>query len=139
MMKLSPEDVLHLLLFRHRYATKASLVQFIRLKNPSIEQSIETFSEAIMRTIHEREMMIASEGGQDALEPGVYFPQPSGFPCRWGGVIDYRNRQLEKLREVYDKDAGKGIHYCIEEELGDLASVIYVKAAVHRGLLVASV
>lgn len=139
MMKLAPEDVLHLLMFRHRYTTKASLVRFIRLKNPSIEQSIETFSEAIMLTIHEREMMIANEGGPDALEPGVYFPHPSGFPCRWGGVIDYRSRELERLREVYDKDAGKGIHYCIEDELSDLPHVIYVKAAVHPGLLIASV
>ncbi|KAK4216192.1 hypothetical protein QBC37DRAFT_280095 [Rhypophila decipiens] len=139
MMKLSPEDVLHLLISRHQYATKASLVQFIRLKNPSIEQSIETFSEAIMLTINERELAIVSEGDPDALEPGVYFPQPSGFPCRWGGVVDYRDAVLEKLREVYDNDAGKGIHYCIGEELPDLPSVIYVKAAVHPGLLDASV
>jgi hypothetical protein len=34
MMKLRPEDVLHLLVYRHRYATKASVVQFVRLKHP---------------------------------------------------------------------------------------------------------
>ncbi|KAM7208588.1 hypothetical protein V8F20_001011 [Naviculisporaceae sp. PSN 640] len=139
MMKLSPEDVLHLLMFRHRYASKASLIRFIRLKSPDIEQSIETFSEAIMRTICERQGMIADEEGPNALEPGSYFPWPCGFPSRWGGVIDYPNRRLEKLREVYDKDAGKGIHYCIEEELSDLPHVVYVKAAVRPGRLVASV
>lgn len=34
MMKLSPEDLLHLLVYRHRYATKGSVVQFVRLQHP---------------------------------------------------------------------------------------------------------
>ncbi len=34
MLKLAPEDILHLLAYRHRYATKASVVQFIRLRHP---------------------------------------------------------------------------------------------------------
>ncbi|KAK4111158.1 hypothetical protein N656DRAFT_780960 [Canariomyces notabilis] len=33
-MKLRPEDILHLLLFRHRYATKESIVDAIRLRHP---------------------------------------------------------------------------------------------------------
>lgn len=139
-MKLPPEDILHLLMFRHRY-TKASLIQFVRLKNPSIEQSIETFSEAILLTIAERELSIFSQlalnGAPD--ESSVYFP-PSGFPYRHGGVIDYRKRELEALRERYNGDAGKGVCVYPVEELGeDVAEVFYVKAAVHPGLLVASV
>ena len=30
-MRLRPEEVLHLLVFRHRYATKSSVMQFIEL------------------------------------------------------------------------------------------------------------
>lgn len=34
MMKLPPEDLLHLLVYRHRYATKASVIRFVRLRHP---------------------------------------------------------------------------------------------------------
>ncbi len=34
MMKLGPEALLHLLVYRHRYATKGSVVQFVRLQHP---------------------------------------------------------------------------------------------------------
>ncbi len=34
MMKLGPDALLHLLVYRHRYATKGSVVQFVRLQHP---------------------------------------------------------------------------------------------------------
>jgi hypothetical protein len=34
MMKLQPDDLLHLLVYRHRYATKASVIRFVRLRYP---------------------------------------------------------------------------------------------------------
>lgn len=34
MMKLLPDDVLHLLVYRHRYATKSSVIDFVRFRHP---------------------------------------------------------------------------------------------------------
>ncbi|KAK3314929.1 hypothetical protein B0H66DRAFT_605850 [Apodospora peruviana] len=134
-MKLRPEDILHLLVFRHRYTTKQSLIQFIRLKNPWIEQSIETFTEATETVLRERERMLIDEKGSDALDPGLYFPQ-SGFPFRHGGVVDHGDRNIERLRAKYAHDAGKGTHYSTVNE--EYADGLYLRAAVPMGQLVAT-
>lgn len=117
MMKLAPEDILHLLVYRHRYATKGSIVQFVRLRHPTyvvsfsplrkslltklprIEDSIETFSVAILDMLHEREGELGSEDLHSCL---------SGFPWRCGGIIDHELAELEELRAVYNRDAGSG-------------------------------
>ncbi|KAK3387242.1 hypothetical protein B0H63DRAFT_154092 [Podospora didyma] len=131
-MKLCPEDILHILVYRHQYATKASLVQFVRLRNPFIEDSIEMFSESIQIVLRERERMLLDELGTDALAPGSYFPSSSGFPKRYGGIIDHRKAATERLRDTYSKDAGKGFH------LFHLPRQYYICVAVPAGRLVAS-
>ncbi|KAK0634706.1 hypothetical protein B0T17DRAFT_502329 [Bombardia bombarda] len=132
-LKLRPEDILHLLTFRHRYATKASLVEFIRLKNPWIENSVETFSRSLMTVICERERILERERGSNALARGLYFP-PS-FPARYGGIVNYEEPEVEQLRDKFSQDAGKGTHYYIDDEF---APTRYIKWTVPPGLLVAS-
>ncbi|KAK3997160.1 hypothetical protein QBC44DRAFT_230201 [Cladorrhinum sp. PSN332] len=47
-LRLLPEDILHLLLYRHRYASKTSVIQFARMRNPWIEDGTETLSSALV-------------------------------------------------------------------------------------------
>ncbi|GAB1313348.1 F-box domain-containing protein [Madurella fahalii] len=125
-MKLRPDDILHLLVYRHRYATKGSIIQFVRLRHPRIEESIETFSEAIIDVIREREGML----GPDDL----YFPL-SGFPRRYGGIIDHETPETEELRVVYNTDAGsERYHYSSSRHDRDR----YMVNTVPLGRLVAS-
>lgn len=131
-MKLCPEDILHLLVHRHRYATKTSVIQFVRLRNPFIEDSIEMFTQAIEVVLWEREKMLVAENGDDALEPGMYFPSSSGFPRRYGGIIDHRKAATERLRATYSHDAGKGTHHFV------FPRAMYILATVPVGRLVPS-
>lgn len=91
-MRLSPEDILHLLVYRHRYATKASVVQLIRMRNPWIEESTETFSTAIMYATHERPKLTGT--------PNLPFPVP-GFPGRYGGIVDHERTETEEARVAH--------------------------------------
>ncbi|KAK0708989.1 hypothetical protein B0T26DRAFT_654380 [Lasiosphaeria miniovina] len=129
-MKLCPEDILHLLVHRHRYATKTSVIQFVRLSNPFIEDSIEMFTQAIEVVLWEREKMLVAENGDDALEPDMYFPSSSGFPRRYGGIIDHRKAATERLRATYSHDAGKGTHHFV------FPRAMYILATIPVGRLV---
>jgi hypothetical protein len=44
MMKLLPDDILHLLVYRHRYATKSSVIDFVRLRHPRYVQILSSTS-----------------------------------------------------------------------------------------------
>ncbi|KAK3901954.1 hypothetical protein C8A05DRAFT_15925 [Staphylotrichum tortipilum] len=96
MLKLSPENILHLLVYRHRYATKASVVQFIRLRHPRIEDSVETFSHAMLDL-----MELRSAG------PNWPFPC-TGYPGDTGGILDHKQPDQEQLRAVHASDGGTG-------------------------------
>ena len=117
MLKLAPEDILHLLVYRHRYATKASVVQFIRLRHPryasspclppltprletnhtpSIEDSVETFSNAILDVMEMR-----------GVGPNWPFPC-GGYPSHVGGILDHKEPEKELLRATYAADGGTG-------------------------------
>jgi hypothetical protein len=118
MMKLQPDDLLHLLVYRHRYATKASVIRFVRLRYPGyvlwppwrclgqswlteslrrIEDSVESFREAIIDVMIERR-----------VTPFRPFPQP-GFPEACGGILDHGDAEGEALRAVHSADGGSGI------------------------------
>ncbi|KXX80673.1 hypothetical protein MMYC01_202113 [Madurella mycetomatis] len=125
-MKLRPDDILHLLVYRHRYATKGSIVQFVRLRHPRIEDSIETFSEAAIDVIRERENMLGPDD--------MYFPL-SGFPRPYGGIVDHETPETEELRVVYNTDAGsERYHYPPSRHDIDR----YMASTVPLGRLVAS-
>lgn len=108
-MKLRPEDLLRLLVNRHRFATKASVIQFARLKNPVIEDSVETLSDAVQITILEREWMLVCKYGGRALNRRWYFPPKGYFPRPWGGIVDYKRPETEELRGRYAQDHGEGM------------------------------
>ncbi|KAK4149382.1 hypothetical protein C8A00DRAFT_38024 [Chaetomidium leptoderma] len=95
MMRLRPEDILHLLVYRHRYATKASVIRFVRLRHPRIEDSVETFSGAILDVMRQR--------GVSLFWP---FTCP-GFPNPRGGILDHREPDIERLRADYSTDVGQ--------------------------------
>lgn len=64
----------------------------------SIEDSVESFSEAILDVMRERNV-------------GLFWPFPcSGFPAFHGGILDHRERETERLRVIYSTDAGSGTH-----------------------------
>ncbi|KAK4040453.1 hypothetical protein C8A01DRAFT_35494 [Parachaetomium inaequale] len=120
MMKLPPDDMLHLLVHRHRYATKSSVVDFVRFRHPRcvylassssgirtnglidvtrrsrIEESAETFSRAVFCVLRERN-----------LGPTGPF-LCAGFPEVHGGVLDHERFTGEKTRGLFDGDAGVG-------------------------------
>ncbi|SPQ27688.1 4d30a0e5-42d4-4a09-afc6-e2612d422c12 [Thermothielavioides terrestris] len=99
MVKLRPEDILHLLVYRHRYATKASVIQFVRLRHPRIEEGPQTLTAAILDVVEERQS-----------SPFPPFPFKLSFPLNHGGILDHKTPELEALRDVYNTDAGSGIH-----------------------------
>ncbi|KAK0626110.1 hypothetical protein B0T14DRAFT_93879 [Immersiella caudata] len=110
-MKLRPEDILYLLVNRHRFATKASIIQFARFKNPWIEDSVETFSDSIQWALWERERQLVAEYGPRALHRRWYFPPLGFYPRPWGGIVDYKKVETEQLRDVYSRDTGAGTHW----------------------------
>ncbi|KAK0651318.1 hypothetical protein B0T16DRAFT_76942 [Cercophora newfieldiana] len=118
MMKLRPEDILYLLVNRHRFATKASIIQFARFKNPWIEDSVETFSDSIQWAVWERERQLVAEYGPRALHRRWYFPPLGFYPRPWGGIVDYKKAETEQLRDVYSRDTGAGTHYWIDDHGG---------------------
>lgn len=132
-MKLRPEDILFLLVNRHRFATKASIIQFARLKNPWIEDSVETFSDAIQWALWERERQLVAEYGQRALHRRWYFPRMGFFPRPWGGIADYKRPETEQLRGIYSRDTGAGTRYWIDDHGGPWR---YMSRLVPRGRLV---
>ncbi|KAL2135856.1 hypothetical protein VTI74DRAFT_6619 [Chaetomium olivicolor] len=94
MMKLGPEDILHLVLYRHRYATKTSVIQVIRMRHPRIEENLYTFHGPIVDVGEERRV--------------TFFPSP-GFPDAHGGILDHEDHDNgERLRAFYSGDAGRG-------------------------------
>ncbi|KAK4101400.1 hypothetical protein N658DRAFT_486085 [Parathielavia hyrcaniae] len=98
-MKLHPDVLLHLLVYRHRYATRASVIRFIRLRHPRIEDGgVESFREAIADVLYERRHSL--------FWP---FPRP-GFPDIHGGILDHENAEFEGLRAAYGTDVGTGLH-----------------------------
>ncbi|KAK4122592.1 hypothetical protein N657DRAFT_469003 [Parathielavia appendiculata] len=98
-MKLHPAILLHLLVYRHRYATRASMIRFIRLRHPGIEDGdVESFRETISDVLFER--------GLSLFWP---FPRP-GFPDTYGGVLDHADAESEELRAAYSTDGGTGVH-----------------------------
>ncbi|KAK4184868.1 hypothetical protein QBC35DRAFT_38526 [Podospora australis] len=94
-MRLSPEDILHLLVYRHRYATKASVIQFIRLRNPRIEEGIEAFSRGISYA-----QCVTKMGGNG-------YPFTLQFPFGYGGILDDTHPEEEK-RITHSADGWKG-------------------------------
>ncbi|KAK3684283.1 hypothetical protein B0T22DRAFT_273295 [Podospora appendiculata] len=116
MMKLTPDEILHLLVSRHRYTTKRSLVQFILLKNPGIERSVETFSSAWDMVMDDREGLLFEEKGDTALDPGNYFPASRVYPMAYGGVLDYATPEAEGVRAEFSQDGGRGLPYCVDDE-----------------------
>ncbi|KAK5660807.1 hypothetical protein OQA88_12175 [Cercophora sp. LCS_1] len=134
-MKLRPEDILHLLVNRHRFATKASIIQFARFKNPWIEDSIETFSDSIQWALWERERQLVAEFGARALHKRWYFPQFDYFPRPWGGIVDYKRAETEHLRDVYSRDNGVGATFWIDDHGGPRR---YLARQVSPGRLVVS-
>jgi hypothetical protein len=87
----------------------------------SIEDSVETFSEAILDVMRERNV-------------GLFWPFPSsGFPAFHGGILDHKEPETERLRAVYGTDAGSGTH---DDDLGWRRGMR--PAAVRTGRLVAS-
>ena len=44
MMKLLPDDILHLLVYRHRYATKSSVIDFVRFRHPRYVHKYLTYA-----------------------------------------------------------------------------------------------
>ncbi|KAK0740832.1 hypothetical protein B0T18DRAFT_217662 [Schizothecium vesticola] len=134
-MKLQPEEILFLLVNRHRFATKASIIQFARLKNPWIEDSVETFSDAIQWALWERERQLVAEYGQRALHRRWYFPRMGFFPRPWGGIADYKRPETEQLRGVYSRDTGAGTRYWIDDHGGPWR---YMSMLVPRGRLIVS-
>lgn len=118
LVKLRPEDMLHLLVNRHQFATKASIIQFARLKNPWIENSVETFSDSIQWALWERERQLVAEYGARALHRRWYFPPLGFYPRPWGGIVDYKKPETEQLRNVYSRDVGVGTQYWIDDHGG---------------------
>ncbi|KAL2260971.1 hypothetical protein VTK26DRAFT_4893 [Humicola hyalothermophila] len=98
-MKLRPEDLLHLLVYRHRYTTRRSVVDFVKLRNPRIDESMETFRDAILEVLIERD---------SEHIPGGNFLLLSGFPDRDGGVLDHDEAGREELRDMLSHDAAVG-------------------------------
>jgi len=117
-MKLRPEDILHLMVNRHRFATKASVIQFARFKNPWIEVSVETLSDSIQWALWERERQLVVEYGSRALDRRWYLPALDFFPRPWGGIVDYKRAESEQLRHVYSRDTGPGTSYWIDDHGG---------------------
>ncbi|KAL2017286.1 hypothetical protein VTK56DRAFT_2355 [Thermocarpiscus australiensis] len=102
-MKLNPEDILHLLVYRHRYATKRSVIQFVKLRHPRIEESVESFGRALWDVQVEREHIHQ----RDRRWPKVaVFWGVTWVPCAYGGILDHIDAEAEGLRAVYDTDAG---------------------------------
>ncbi|KAK4455559.1 hypothetical protein QBC34DRAFT_70101 [Podospora aff. communis PSN243] len=134
-MKLRPEDILHLLVNRHRFATKASVIQFVRFRNPWIEDSVETFSDSIQWALWERERQLVAEYGPRALHRRWYFPPLGFYPRPWGGIVDYKKAETEQLRNVYSRDTGAGTHYWIDDHGGPRR---YLARQVPTGRLVVS-
>lgn len=117
MVKLRPDEILHLLVYRHRYATKQSVVEFVRLRHPRyvslllclatlsehnshltpllrIEDSTESFTRAILDVVNERNMHI-------------FWPFPCvGFPSLDGGILDYKDPKTEGRRAAHRADYG---------------------------------
>ncbi|KAK1761135.1 hypothetical protein QBC47DRAFT_22220 [Echria macrotheca] len=118
LMKLRPEDILYLLVHRHRFATKASIIQFARFKNPWIEDSVETLTDSVQWALWERERQLVVEYGPRALDRRWYFPPRGYFPRPWGGIVDYKRAESEQLRDVYNRDTGAGVTYWIDEHGG---------------------
>ncbi|KAK4205598.1 hypothetical protein QBC40DRAFT_270468 [Triangularia verruculosa] len=97
-MRLGPGDLMRLLRERWRLGGKASLVRWVRTKEPWIEDSIEVMGMAILGVKFERENMMG-------LEKGV-FPV-EGFPGRFGGVLDHEMVEGEELRVLHGGDGGR--------------------------------
>jgi hypothetical protein len=117
MMKLRLDEILHLLVYRHRYATKQSVIQFIRSRHPRyvslplclttpldhnnhltlllrIEDSIEGFTRAFLDVLLERNL-------------SIFWPFPCvGFPSLDGGILDYEEPKTERLRATHSADYG---------------------------------
>ena len=105
-MKLRPEDILNLLVNRHRFASQGSIIQFARLRNPWIEDSVETLTDTIQWALWERENIMVAEHGHRARYRRRYFPALGYFPRPWGGIVDYKTADTEQLRAIYSQDAG---------------------------------
>ncbi|KAK3343976.1 hypothetical protein B0T25DRAFT_313497 [Lasiosphaeria hispida] len=118
-MKLPPDELLYLLVNRHRFATKRSIIEFIRGKNPCIEDSVETLTDTIQRALWERERMLVSENGPRALNHRWYFPEYNFFKFHsWGGILDYRKPRWERVRDEHSRDAGMGMYDWVEDTRG---------------------
>ncbi|KAH6851009.1 hypothetical protein B0I37DRAFT_126388 [Chaetomium sp. MPI-CAGE-AT-0009] len=96
MMKLLPDDILHLLVYRHRYATKSSVIDFVRFRHPRIEENVATFGEATVNVFRERDLSFLGPFSQ------------AGFPEPYGGILDHEHLRVEARRTVHDGDAGVG-------------------------------
>ncbi|KAK4241070.1 hypothetical protein C8A03DRAFT_12642 [Achaetomium macrosporum] len=97
MMKLRPEAILHLLVYRHRYATKASVVQFVKQRHPWIEESMETLSGTLSA------VMVGRHGSC----PRWWWCD--SFPDAYGGILDFKDAEEEAWRARNNKDTGSGM------------------------------
>ncbi|KAK0705203.1 hypothetical protein B0H67DRAFT_649558 [Lasiosphaeris hirsuta] len=118
-MKLPPDELLYLLVNRHRFTTKRSIIGFIHQKNPWIEDSVETLTDAIQRALWERERMLVAENGPRALNRRRYFPEYNFFKFRpWGGILDYKKSRWEHIRDEHSRDAHMGMYDWAEDNRG---------------------
>ncbi|KAK3943545.1 hypothetical protein QBC46DRAFT_34873 [Diplogelasinospora grovesii] len=110
-MRLPPDDLLHILVYRHRYATKASMAQAIRLRNPWIEEGLESFTDALISNMWPR----TPEHTDFSLLPGPLNHRGTVtrmFPNYFGGIIDHDTPEHEGFRVRYSDDGGIGRCAC---------------------------
>ncbi|KAH6620942.1 hypothetical protein B0J18DRAFT_466563 [Chaetomium sp. MPI-SDFR-AT-0129] len=105
MMRLLPREILHIIIYRHTYPTQSSLISFIRLCHPKIEDSAETFMETVSITLCRRQLRGRQPFGSVS------------FPAAEGGILDHSNPEDEDMRVIYDKDANlpTGLCDCVFE------------------------
>ncbi|KAK4164999.1 hypothetical protein QBC43DRAFT_288211 [Cladorrhinum sp. PSN259] len=94
-MRLLPEDILHLLLYRHRYATKTSVIQFARMRNPWIEESTETLSFALRGVEDEPEETLGFDLIDELLDHGGDLVALDERVMELGLVCDWDDDEIE--------------------------------------------
>ncbi|KAK4228386.1 hypothetical protein QBC38DRAFT_156092 [Podospora fimiseda] len=99
-MRLMPEDILHLLIYRHRYASKTSVIQFARLRNPWIENSMETLSLALRGVRDGFEERLDNFSGCEHDEASLELAEVDGW--NGGRVGGYHLKNLGFRYEHYD-------------------------------------
>ncbi|KAK4175934.1 hypothetical protein QBC36DRAFT_330307 [Triangularia setosa] len=127
-MKLGPTDVLKLMRERWRFGSKMSLVSWVRMREPWIEDSTEMLRVAIMSAKHEKQRMMGMARWPFLVD---------GFPGRYGGVLDHETVESEELRVLHGVDGGREWCHSGRYENGH-GREVFVLGGVREGRLVAS-